>query len=254
MAKRDIPEINAGSMADIAFLLLIFFLVTTTMDRDKAYIKSIPKKIDVPISEPVVVEERDILAIRTNAQNQLMVRGELIGNPDDISDKIIEFYTYNEKANDVTSNFPLYSRVDKATIKEQLRAVEEEYDDVDANGSGPIQEEMLEFINSKIKEWKRKEKAIGMLGTNALSEISSQAHIRVETQKLTGYGLFTKIHSEIEEAVFKLRDDAALRLFNEGYGSIRSKIDNDPDDLVYKDMGSLLDILYPKRVIEVTPK
>ena len=56
MAKRDIPEINAGSMADIAFLLLIFFLVTTTMDRDQAYKRRIPKKIDVP--QPPVVRVR----------------------------------------------------------------------------------------------------------------------------------------------------------------------------------------------------
>ena len=42
MSRRSLPEINAGSMADIAFLLLIFFLVTTTMDVDTGLVRKLP--------------------------------------------------------------------------------------------------------------------------------------------------------------------------------------------------------------------
>lgn len=42
MAKRNIPEINAASMADIAFLLLIFFLVTTTIETDSGISRRLP--------------------------------------------------------------------------------------------------------------------------------------------------------------------------------------------------------------------
>lgn len=77
MAKREISEINAGSMADIAFLLLIFFLVTTTMDTDAGLIGKLPPIIedDTP---PPPIKQRNIFEVLVNANDQLLVEGEYI--------------------------------------------------------------------------------------------------------------------------------------------------------------------------------
>jgi len=68
-------EINAGSMADIAFLLLIFFLVTTTIAEDKGITVKLPpwSEEDPDITR---LRERNVYAVLVNAQNQLLVRGQ----------------------------------------------------------------------------------------------------------------------------------------------------------------------------------
>lgn len=68
-------EINAGSMADIAFLLLIFFLVTTTIAEDKGILVRLPPWSD---EEPDItkLKERNVFSVLVNAQNELLVREE----------------------------------------------------------------------------------------------------------------------------------------------------------------------------------
>jgi len=77
MARREgAPEVNAGSMADIAFLLLIFFLVTTTIETDAGLDRMLP-----PIEPPddnVVIKQKNIFTVNVNRNGQLLVEEELM--------------------------------------------------------------------------------------------------------------------------------------------------------------------------------
>ena len=75
MARRETPEINAGSMADIAFLLLIFFLVTTTMNVDSGISKKLSEKPPADYVPPVI-KEKNIFEVNINRNNELLVEGE----------------------------------------------------------------------------------------------------------------------------------------------------------------------------------
>ncbi|KAF0200546.1 MAG: Biopolymer transport protein [Bacteroidetes bacterium] len=69
---RKIPEINAGSMADIAFLLLIFFLVTTTMDVDSGIVRRLPPMPEKDAEIPEV-KERNIFNVLVNKNDRLFI-------------------------------------------------------------------------------------------------------------------------------------------------------------------------------------
>lgn len=75
---RPVPEINAGSMADIAFLLLIFFLVTTTMDSDLGIARLLPPIQEKQDETKIDVNKRNVLIININYRNELQVGGEVV--------------------------------------------------------------------------------------------------------------------------------------------------------------------------------
>lgn len=70
------PEVNAGSMADIAFLLLIFFLVTTTIETDAGLDRMLPP-IEPP-EEDVIIKQKNIFTVNINKNGQLLVEEELM--------------------------------------------------------------------------------------------------------------------------------------------------------------------------------
>ncbi|GGD82669.1 ExbD/TolR family protein [Planktosalinus lacus] len=74
MAKRSAPEVNAGSMADIAFLLLIFFLVTTTIETDSGISRRLPPiddNQDIPD-----IRKKNIFIVLVNKDDQLLVNDD----------------------------------------------------------------------------------------------------------------------------------------------------------------------------------
>lgn len=73
--RREAPAVNAGSMADIAFLLLIFFLVTTTIQEDQGVLVRLPEWEDQPIT--VTLNNDNVLTVLVNASDELMVEEDL---------------------------------------------------------------------------------------------------------------------------------------------------------------------------------
>ncbi|MEM1271234.1 MAG: biopolymer transporter ExbD [Bacteroidota bacterium] len=73
--QREGAEIPTSSMADIAFLLLIFFLVTTTIDVDTGVLMQLPPPLDEE-QEPPPIKERNILAVLVNEQGQVLIENE----------------------------------------------------------------------------------------------------------------------------------------------------------------------------------
>ena len=98
--KREVPEINSSSTADIAFLLLIFFLITTSMDTDRGLARRLPPppEQNQKNNDDVKLKERNVLQVFVNMNDQLMCGNDYIG-VDQLRQKAKEFIAnpYNDE-------------------------------------------------------------------------------------------------------------------------------------------------------------
>lgn len=75
--KRSVPELNSSSTADISFILLIFFLTTTSMDTDRGLARRLPPPPeDQDMNDETEVKERNVLQVKINAMDELMIGGK----------------------------------------------------------------------------------------------------------------------------------------------------------------------------------
>lgn len=93
MANKKTPEINGGSMADISFIVLIFFLMVTTMDQEKGLSRRLPP---MPTEDQQVedqkVNRRNIIIVKINVNDRIFAGNEAI-DVSQLKDKIVEFLT-----------------------------------------------------------------------------------------------------------------------------------------------------------------
>lgn len=75
--RHRVPELNTTSTADISFMLLIFFLVTTNMDVDKGLMRQLPPA-EVQEQEVSFVAKGTMMTLRLTADNKLLADGKLI--------------------------------------------------------------------------------------------------------------------------------------------------------------------------------
>ena len=93
MAKKNVEGVNASSSADIAFLLLIFWLTTTTMNSDKGLQRRLPPMPDEnQQQEDIKVNRRNIIQVKINAADRVIAGGQIM-EISEIKDKIVEFVT-----------------------------------------------------------------------------------------------------------------------------------------------------------------
>lgn len=89
--KRKMPGLNTSSTADISFMLLIFFLVTTSMDTDQGLGRTLPKPPEEDqLNTEIKVKERNILNIRINKDNYVMI-GDDYATLEDVKERAKEF-------------------------------------------------------------------------------------------------------------------------------------------------------------------
>jgi len=169
--QKDQPqEINAGSMADIAFLLLVFFLVTTTMAKEVGLQRKLPQ----PIEDSAPVPQRNILEILVNRNNDVLVNGTLT-SPDQVKEKTLEFLNSSG-----ANTGPIALNIDAAQCQKKIAA-----------GSGVI--------------WENKLAATKLLGPYA----ESKAVVSLQTDRTTSYKTYIKVQDQLAQAYFTLRNNLA---------------------------------------------
>jgi biopolymer transport protein ExbD len=184
--RRRSEPINAGSMADIAFLLLIFFLVTTTMDTELGLPRLLPPMTEAP---PSPIADQNLLLVQLNDAGELMVADERI-QWQELSAKAAAFLTNPEGRDDLPRMLPITETTCLARLAEL--------------GDGPER-----------AAWQQRLNAVHLIGP--YNEPPPQAQMLVQAGSGVAYADYIALQDLLEGVVADLRDDLCRRAFGKAY-------------------------------------
>ena len=191
MAKK-VGDLNASSQADIAFLLLIFFLVTTSMNVDQGLYRQLPPPQD-NVDNHDKVNERNIFIVLINKDNQLAIEGEL-ADISSLTERTIEFIT-NPK--------------DKADLAEKVMA------------SKKLEDATNENKVEDIKNWKKLIEQFGDIGI-------TKGVVSLQNDRGTNYETYIAVQNAIVAAYNITRD----KFSQEQFGKVFDELSSDEQKLV----------------------
>jgi biopolymer transport protein ExbD len=223
-------EINAGSMADIAFLLLIFFLVTTTMDTDAGILRQLPPPIPPDAPEPPKVKDRDVYVVLVNRNDQLLVEGELM-EIGELKEGTKLFMT-NPNGNE---NLPVMRLVTRASVTEDISTVKAA---LAASPNDPELKKTLGNLEDKLL-------TVDLIGD--YNELPGSAVISLRNDTETSYDMYIQVQNELTRAINELRDDLSVEKFGKKYDDLDKSI---PEE---KEMIMAVREVYPQRISEAEP-
>lgn len=166
--NRESTEVNAGSMADIAFLLLIFFLVTTQIATNKGLTMVLPPKLDEPPEVPL--NEKNVFKIQLNSANGVLVEEEILADVTQIRDLVYDFVL----------NFGLPNPTKKGPD-----------DMTDNEVFNSLPGSMQSYIRSK-------------LGSSLSSDSPRKAVVSLKTDRGSSYELYIQVMDEINAAYYRI--------------------------------------------------
>lgn len=236
MARRELSEINAGSMADIAFLLLIFFLVTTTMDTDKGILRILPPPIDEEDPNPPEVKEKNVYVVLVNANDQLLVEGAPM-RIENLKEGAMKFLTnsgiFRDEYNDPT--MPEREWVRRSTATENIRLAR----------AALQQDPNNEKAKSSLSRWEDNLVTIDLLGE--FKSLPSSALISLQNDNSTSYDMYIQVQNELQSAVNQLRDDISMEKFGVTYDQL-NPLGDDKEKII------AIRQVVPQRISEAEPK